>query len=98
VFGLKRFLLKEDSSGVPDELVSALEGWRDAAEPSLEEGHFHSRYIVLDLATSGLKPMLCSGWLPVPCIEIWCRQAMHFTSVVRMGAMAKCPMVWMRVS
>jgi DNA polymerase-3 subunit epsilon len=56
VFGLKRFLLKEDSSGVPDELVPALEGWRDAAEPSLEEGHFHSRYIVLDLATSGLKP------------------------------------------
>lgn len=54
--GLKRFLFKDDAPVLSEDVRLALAKWREAAPPSLADGHFHNRYIVLDVATSGVKP------------------------------------------
>lgn len=54
--GLKRFLFKDDAPRLSEEVLSALSAWRGGVAPSLDEGHFHSRYVVLSIATSGVNP------------------------------------------
>lgn len=57
MFGIKKFLFR---SGAPEHLPEAvrtgLEAWRELAAPSLEGPHFHTRYVVVDVATSGTDP------------------------------------------
>jgi DNA polymerase-3 subunit epsilon len=56
MFGLKRFLFKNDASVISEDVRLAMTAWREAASPSLGDTHFHSRYIILDIATTGIKP------------------------------------------
>lgn len=55
--GLKKFLFREEaSSQLPDDLKASLEGWRASPAPSPDELHFHTRYVIVDIISSGLQP------------------------------------------
>lgn len=58
MFGLKKMLFRGSSANadLPADLQQALAAWRSTAAPDLAEVHYHTRYIVIDLATSGFKP------------------------------------------
>lgn len=58
MFGLKKMLFRGNSASadLPADLQQALAAWRAAATPDLAEVHYHTRYIVIDLVTSGFKP------------------------------------------
>lgn len=57
MFGLKNLWFK---AGMPehlaDDLRAAIEGWRKMKAPELDDEHFHVRYVVVDIVSSGLKP------------------------------------------
>ena len=56
MLGLKNFLFKGGATAaLPDELRAALETWRESAPPVLDSIHFHTRYVIVDIATSGAK-------------------------------------------
>ena len=55
-FGLKSFGFKGRAgapANLPDSVRQALESWRASPAPALDEPHFHTRYVVIDVATSG---------------------------------------------
>jgi DNA polymerase III subunit epsilon len=55
--GLKKFLFREDaSSQLPEDLKASLAGWRASPAPSPDALHFHTRYVVVDIVSSGLQP------------------------------------------
>lgn len=55
--GLKKFLFREDaSSQLPEDLRASLAGWRASPAPSADDQHFHTRYVVADIVSSGLQP------------------------------------------
>lgn len=57
MFGIKKFLFRSGSlEHLPEDVRSALEAWRESSAPSLEGLHFHTRYVVVDVATSGTDP------------------------------------------
>ncbi len=57
MLGLKKFLFKGDSAAhLPDDVRAALDTWREQPAPALNEVHFHTRYVVLDISSSGLNP------------------------------------------
>lgn len=57
MLGLKKFLFKGGSSvHLPDDVRAALDAWREQPAPALDEVHFHTRYVVLDISSSGLNP------------------------------------------
>lgn len=41
------------SASLPDDLRQELEAWRGSPAPALDAPHFHTRYVVLDIASSG---------------------------------------------
>jgi DNA polymerase-3 subunit epsilon len=57
MLGLKKFLFKGSSAAnLTDELRAALETWRESPAPAMDDVHFHTRYVVLDIACSGVNP------------------------------------------
>ena len=55
VFGLKK-LFKSGArapADLPEDVQAALQAWRSLKAPALDEPHFHTRYVVLDIATTG---------------------------------------------
>ncbi len=57
MLGIKKFLFKGGApEALPDDVRSALESWRSNKQPELDEAHFHTRYVVLDIVTSGTRP------------------------------------------
>ena len=55
-FGLKSFGFKGRAGApenLPENVRQALESWRASSAPALDEPHFHTRYVVIDVATSG---------------------------------------------
>lgn len=54
--GIKRFLFGDGTDHLSEEVRLALTAWRDLSKPSLDDVHFQTRYVVLDIATSGGKP------------------------------------------
>jgi DNA polymerase III subunit epsilon len=55
-FGLKTFGFKGRPgapANLPDSVRQALESWRASPAPALDEPHFHTRYVVIDVATTG---------------------------------------------
>jgi DNA polymerase-3 subunit epsilon len=57
MFGLKKFLAKGGAPAhLSDTLRAAVESWRQSKAPALDDAHFHIRYVVVDIASSGLKP------------------------------------------
>jgi DNA polymerase III subunit epsilon len=58
VFGIKNFLFRGNAmpADVPEDVQTALGRWEESATPDLDAAHFHTRYIVLDVITSGARP------------------------------------------
>lgn len=57
MLGLKKFLFRGGApSHLPDDVRASLEGWRASAAPALGDPHFHTRYVVVDIVSSGLQP------------------------------------------
>ncbi|KAB2927224.1 MAG: hypothetical protein F9K30_04455 [Dechloromonas sp.] len=57
MFGIKKFLFKGGTpENLPGDVRSALEAWRESAAPALDGLHFHTRYRVIDVATTGTDP------------------------------------------
>lgn len=58
MFGIKNFLFRGAGvvADMPDDVRQALLAWQAMPEPVLNEAHFHVRYVVVDVTTSGSKP------------------------------------------
>lgn len=57
MLGLKKFLFRGGApAGLPDDVRASLEAWRGSTAPALDEMHFHTRYVVVDIVSSGLDP------------------------------------------
>jgi DNA polymerase-3 subunit epsilon len=57
-FGLKNFGFKGRAGApenLPENVRQALESWRASPAPALDEPHFHTRYLVIDVATTGQR-------------------------------------------
>lgn len=57
-FGLKSFGFKARAgspANLPDNVRQSLESWRASPAPALDEPHFHMRYVVIDVATTGSR-------------------------------------------
>lgn len=56
-FGLGKLFKGEGRSGasLAEDVRRELEAWRSTPAPALDEPHFHTRYVVLDIATSGRR-------------------------------------------
>lgn len=56
MLGLKKFLFKSgNASQLPEDVVAALEGWRASEAPPTDDLHFHVRYVVVDIVTTGMN-------------------------------------------
>jgi DNA polymerase-3 subunit epsilon len=57
MLGLKKFLFRGGApSNLPDDVRASLEVWRASATPPLDDLHFHTRYVVVDIVSSGPSP------------------------------------------
>ena len=58
MFGLKKIFSRGNSAAadLPADLQQALADWRNLPAPNLADAHYHTRYVVIDLTTSGFKP------------------------------------------
>ena len=58
MFGLKKIFSRENSvtADLPADIQQALADWRTAPSPDLADAHYHTRYVIIDLTTSGFKP------------------------------------------
>ncbi len=57
MLGLKKFLFRGGApSSLPADVLASLEAWRSSAAPPLDELHFHTRYVVVDIVSSGPNP------------------------------------------
>jgi DNA polymerase-3 subunit epsilon len=58
VLGLKKMLRrgKTAKTGLPQDIQQAISDWQESAAPNLTAAHYRTRYVVLDLKTSGFDP------------------------------------------
>lgn len=57
MLGLKKFLFRSGvSDDLPEDVRLALAAWHELAEPDANDLHFHTRYVVVDIVTSGQDP------------------------------------------
>lgn len=57
MLGLKKFLFRGGApASLPDDVQASLEAWRRSAAPAMDELHFHTRYVVVDIVSSGTDP------------------------------------------
>ena len=57
MLGLKKFLFRGSApSDLPDDVRASLDVWRASAAPPLGDLHFHTRYVVVDIVSSGPNP------------------------------------------
>lgn len=55
MFDLRKLLFGA-APDLPADLKAAVHAWREMPAPALDEPHFHCRYVVLDIETSGPHP------------------------------------------
>ena len=57
MFGIRKLLSRGSlPTHLPDDVRAALADWQSAAAPELGDAHFHVRYVVVDILSSGLRP------------------------------------------
>ncbi len=57
MLGLKKFLFRGGApTSLPDDVRASLEVWRASPAPALDDLHFHTRYVVVDIVSSGSNP------------------------------------------
>jgi len=55
--GIKKLLSRDQPpEHLPADVQAGLAAWRESAPPPLDEVHFHTRYLVVDIARSGAGP------------------------------------------
>lgn len=56
MLGLKKFLFRGAAPAqLTDDVREALEAWRTSVPPSLDDLHFHTRYVAVDIVTGGMQ-------------------------------------------
>lgn len=71
MLGLKKFLFRGGvSAGLPEDVRASLEAWRASKGPTLDDAHFHTRYVVVDIVSSGLDPDK-DTLLGIAAVAIW---------------------------
>ena len=57
MFDLKKFLFKSAAPAhLAEEVRAALQAWREVPAPDLGDIHFHVRYVIVDIASTGFDP------------------------------------------
>lgn len=57
MFGIKKLLFGDGTSGsLPEDVRDAVDAWSASEGEVLESSHFLTRYVVIDIATTGLDP------------------------------------------
>lgn len=57
MLGLKKFLFRGGApTNLPVDVRASLDGWRASTAPGLDDLHFHTRYVVVDIVSSGSNP------------------------------------------
>lgn len=57
MLALKKFLFRGGApTHLPDDVRASLAAWRDSPAPAQDDLHFHTRYVVIDIVSSGLQP------------------------------------------
>jgi len=57
MLNLKKFLFKGGSpTHLPEDVRASLAAWRESPAPPPDELHFHTRYVVVDIVSSGPQP------------------------------------------
>ena len=58
MLGLKKILARGKSAkaGLPADIQQAINDWLASAAPNLADAHYRTRYVVLDIKTSGFNP------------------------------------------
>jgi DNA polymerase-3 subunit epsilon len=57
MLSLKKFLFRGGApANLPDDVRASLEVWRASKAPPLDDLHFHTRYVVVDIVSSGSNP------------------------------------------
>lgn len=57
MLSLKKFLFKGgDGAKLPDDVRESLEHWLGQPTPAMDEVHFHTRYVIVDIAASSMQP------------------------------------------
>lgn len=57
MFGLRKILFGDTvPTHLPEDVRAAIEQWQQSPAPDLQEPHFHTRYVAVDIATSGNNP------------------------------------------
>lgn len=57
MLGLKKLLFRGSTAPhLADDIRAAVDAWRDLPVPKLESAHYHIRYVVVDVISSGTSP------------------------------------------
>lgn len=56
MFGLKNLFRSDSPAHLPDDVRTALDAWRESLEPALDDVHFYTRYVIVDIASRGMNP------------------------------------------
>lgn len=56
MFGLNKLFKDGAPEHLSDDLRDAIANWRQSAAPALDDAHFHVRYVVVDIVSTGPKP------------------------------------------
>lgn len=57
MLSLKKLLFRGGApSGLPEDVRASLDAWRASKAPALDDLHYHTRYVVVDIVSSGLDP------------------------------------------
>lgn len=57
MLSLKKLLFRGGApTGLPEDVRASLDAWRTSKAPALDDLHFHTRYVVVDIVSSGLDP------------------------------------------
>ena len=55
MLGLKKFFKSGNPAPLPADVLAALEGWRASEAPPTDDLHFHVRYVIVDIVTTGMN-------------------------------------------
>ena len=57
MLGLKKFLFRSSAqANLPDDVRASLDLWRASKAPPLDDVHFYTRYVIVDVVSSGTNP------------------------------------------
>lgn len=55
MLGLKKYFKSGTPALLPADVLAALEGWRASEAPPTDDLHFHVRYVIVDIVTTGMN-------------------------------------------